>query len=97
MGDDASNHAHPARSRGGLQRGIYVLPSLFTVGTLVCGYIAILSTLQAIAFVDNTYSMTSFDAAARAIGWALLFVGLDARIARITNGSSNFCRDFDCH
>ena len=95
MGDDASNRMGPARSRGGLKRGIYVLPSLFTVGTLVCGYIAVLSTLQAIAFVDNTYSQASFDLAARAIGWAILFDGLDGRIARMTNASSNFGREFD--
>lgn len=33
--------------RHGIRRGIYVLPSLFTVGTLVCGYYAILSTQRA--------------------------------------------------
>ncbi len=95
MGGDASNRIDPPRGRGGLKRGIYVLPSFFTVGTLVCGYIAVLSTLQAIAFVDNTYSQASFDLAARAIGWAILFDGLDGRIARMTNASSNFGREFD--
>ena len=29
-----------------LRRGMYILPSLFTVGTLICGYFAILSTLR---------------------------------------------------
>ena len=33
--------------RRGIRRGIYILPSLFTVGTLVCGYYAILSTVRA--------------------------------------------------
>ena len=28
-----------------MRRGVYILPSLFTVGTLVCGYYAILAAL----------------------------------------------------
>ena len=37
--------------RHGIRRGIYILPSLFTVGSLVCGYYAILSTLRAGQFL----------------------------------------------
>jgi CDP-diacylglycerol---serine O-phosphatidyltransferase len=70
--------------KGQPRRGIYVLPSLFTVGTLVCGYVAILSTLK-----------MEFDYAAIAIGCGVLFDMLDGRIARLTNSTSDFGREFD--
>ena len=84
---------------GRLRRGIYILPSLFTVGTLVCGYLAILATLRGIvtlaAGLGSGMSATAFDTAAKAIGWAILFDGLDGRIARLTNSSTSFGREFD--
>ncbi len=84
---------------GRFRRGIYVLPSLFTVGTLVCGYFAILSALKGTrmqaAGLDMALSSAPFDAAAQAIGWAVLFDGLDGRIARLTNSTSDFGREFD--
>jgi CDP-diacylglycerol--serine O-phosphatidyltransferase len=40
-------------------------------------------------------SAVAFDDAARAIGWAILFDGLDGRIARLTNATSAFGREFD--
>jgi CDP-diacylglycerol--serine O-phosphatidyltransferase len=90
----------PRAAKGGrLRRGVYVLPSLFTVGTLVCGYFAILSTLKGsqmlAAGIGATLSLVAFDNAAKAIGWAVLFDGLDGRIARLTNSSSEFGREFD--
>ena len=85
--------------RQGIRRGVYVLPSLFTVGTLVCGYFAILSTLRGAqmlaAGVATGLSLVAFDNAARALGWAILFDGLDGRIARLTNTASPFGREFD--
>jgi CDP-diacylglycerol--serine O-phosphatidyltransferase len=88
----------PAR-HGPFRRGIYILPSLFTVGTLVCGYFAILSTLKGTqmlaAGIGAGLSLVAFDNAAKAIGWAILFDGLDGRIARLTNSTSDFGREFD--
>jgi CDP-diacylglycerol--serine O-phosphatidyltransferase len=85
--------------QGPFRRGIYILPSLFTVGTLVCGYYAVLSTLRGsqllAAGIGAGLSLVSFDNAAKAIGWAVLFDGLDGRIARLTNSSSDFGREFD--
>ena len=85
--------------RRGLRRGIFLLPSLFTVGTLVCGYFALLSTLrgaQVLAATAGTgLALISFDNAAKAIGWAILFDGFDGRIARLTNTASAFGREFD--
>ena len=96
---DTSDPKPNPQGRAGLRRGIYILPSIFTVGTLVCGYYAILSTLKGTqlltAGLDATLGMAAFDAAAQAIGWAILFDGLDGRIARLTNSSSNFGREFD--
>ncbi|HTS67536.1 MAG TPA: CDP-diacylglycerol--serine O-phosphatidyltransferase [Terriglobia bacterium] len=99
---------NPAERRG-IRRGIYVLPSLFTVGTLVCGYFAILSTLRAGQFLAAAgtgdiplggpdflaLAATALDNAARAIGWAIVFDGLDGRIARLTNTASPFGRELD--
>lgn len=88
----------PAR-HGPFRRGIYLLPSLFTVGTLVCGYYAILSILKGTqmlaAGIGAGLSLVAFDNAAKAIGWAILFDGLDGRIARLTNSASDFGREFD--
>jgi CDP-diacylglycerol--serine O-phosphatidyltransferase len=85
-----------ARKKGRLRRGVYLLPSLFTVGTLVCGFYAILQTLRGAGLLAmNSDSRLAFDYAARAIGWAILFDGLDGRIARMTNSTSEFGREFD--
>ncbi len=88
----------PERSRRiRLGRGVYVLPSLFTVGTLVCGYFAVLSTLKGTLQMAGNGELArwSFDAAARAILWGALFDSLDGRIARLTNSTSDFGREFD--
>jgi len=60
----------------------------------VCGYIAILSTLRATA-IDGDQARWAFDTAAKAIGWAIVFDGLDGRIARLTHATSDFGREFD--
>lgn len=82
---------------GPTRRGVYVLPSLFTIGTLICGYVAILSTLKGAELVAAGAggASSAFDQAARLIGWAIVFDGLDGRIARLTNSVSNFGREFD--
>ncbi len=70
-----------------LRRGIFLLPSLFTVGNLLCGYYASAATL--VGGADD------FDHAAKAIGLAILFDSLDGRIARITGTSTEFGVQFD--
>lgn len=96
--DSLDPKSKPPR-KGPFRRGVYILPSLFTVGTLVCGYFAILSILKGTqmlaAGIGVTLSMVPFDSAAKAIGWAVLFDGLDGRIARLTNSTSDFGREFD--
>ena len=88
------------KRKGRLHGGFYVLPSLFTVGTLVCGYLSILATLRgstALLSGDLTgdAGRLAFDSAAKFIGWAWLFDSFDGRIARLTNSTSDFGREFD--
>ncbi len=70
-----------------LRRGIYILPSALTVANLLCGYYAVLATLDG-RFVD-------FDNAAIAIGIAYAFDSMDGRIARSMGTESAFGREFD--
>jgi CDP-diacylglycerol--serine O-phosphatidyltransferase len=96
---DTRNPNPDSPGRRGLRRGIYLLPSLFTVGTLVCGYYAVLSTLRGTQLLsaghDGSLALAAFDSAAKAIGWAVVFDALDGRIARLTNSASDFGREFD--
>jgi CDP-diacylglycerol---serine O-phosphatidyltransferase len=70
-----------------LRRGIYILPSAFTVANLACGYFAILATLDG--------KVVDFDNAAIAIGIAYVFDFLDGRVARAMRTESAFGREFD--
>jgi len=72
------------------RRGMYVLPSLFTAGNIGAGYYAITQSVQG-SVADPAY----FKRAALAIGFAVLFDGLDGRIARMTNTTSDFGKELD--
>jgi CDP-diacylglycerol--serine O-phosphatidyltransferase len=69
---------------------MYVLPSLFTAGNIAAGYYAITQSVQG-SPSDPAY----FDRAALAIGFAVLFDGLDGMIARMTNTASDFGKELD--
>jgi CDP-diacylglycerol--serine O-phosphatidyltransferase len=73
------------------RRGMYVLPSLFTSGNIALGYYVILQSIRG----STTDSSWHFDRAALAIIFAIVFDGLDGRIARMTNTSSAFGRELD--
>ncbi len=75
------------------RRGAYILPSLFTVGNIFCGYFALTESLKG-AFSPEMAAQ-HMDAAAKAIGFAVLFDGFDGRIARMTGTTSAFGREFD--
>jgi len=66
------------------QRGIFLLPNLFTTGALFCGFYAVIAAMRG-----------SFEAAAIAIFFAMFFDGLDGRVARMTNTSSKFGAEYD--
>jgi CDP-diacylglycerol---serine O-phosphatidyltransferase len=78
----------PDRRR--MRKGMYVLPSLFTVANIGAGYYAISQTLM-----GTLTEPWHFDLAAKAIGFAVLFDGLDGRIARMTGTTSEFGRELD--
>lgn len=61
------------------RRGIYILPTIFTIGTIFCGFYAVINTMKG-----------EFDLAAIALGFAVVCDGLDGRIARLTNSCSEF-------
>jgi len=66
------------------RRGLFLLPSLFTVGNLFCGYACIV------------YSMSGgLEQAAPFIGIAIILDMLDGRIARLTGTASEFGVQFD--
>lgn len=88
-GSDTTDGAQH-RSRRQPSRGMYVLPSLFTAGNIAAGYYAITQSIQG-SVADYSY----FDRAALAIGFAVLFDGLDGRIARMTNTTSDFGKELD--
>jgi CDP-diacylglycerol--serine O-phosphatidyltransferase len=69
---------------------MYILPSLFTTANLAAGYYAILQITH-----GSLSAPWHFDNAAKAIGFAFLFDGLDGRIARMTGTSSDFGRELD--
>ena len=78
------------KPRRRLSKGMYILPSLFTTANMALGYYAILEVLHATA-IDYWH----LDNAAKAIGFAVLFDGLDGRIARMTGTSSDFGKELD--
>src|ERR1700677_1191927 len=73
-----------------LRRGIFLLPSLFTVGNLLCGYYASVAALDATVLQPD-----SFDHAAKAIGLASVCDSLDGRVARLTGTNTEFGVQFD--
>ena len=65
-------------------RGIYLLPSAFTVANVFCGFYAIISSIRGeLAFAGVL------------IGVGILLDTLDGRIARFANASSDFGKEFD--
>jgi len=66
------------------RRGVYIIPSLFTLANLFCGYACVI------------YSMRGeYATAAPFIGIAVILDMLDGRIARMTGTASEFGLQFD--
>src|SRR5262245_50761010 len=79
-GPDGSLRRRARRSR----RGMYLLPSLFTVGNIFCGYVSMVRATTG-----------DYEAAALFILVAALLDALDGRVARLTGTSSAFGLQFD--
>jgi CDP-diacylglycerol--serine O-phosphatidyltransferase len=65
-------------------RGIYLLPNLLTTAGLFSGFYAVVMSMNG-----------NFESAAIAIFVAMIFDGLDGRVARITNTQSAFGAEYD--
>lgn len=65
-------------------KGIYLLPNLFTTAGLFSGFYAVIASMNA-----------NFEAAAIAIFIAMICDGLDGRVARLTNTQSDFGAEYD--
>ncbi len=69
-----------------LKKGIYFIPSLLTMGNILCGFFAVISS-----FIGNWLY------AGIAIGVAFVLDGLDGRIARFTDTETQFGLELDSH
>tara|TARA_R110002060_G_scaffold77457_1_gene88946 strand:+ start:943 stop:1767 length:825 start_codon:yes stop_codon:yes gene_type:complete len=66
------------------RKGIYLLPNLLTTAGLFSGFYAVVASMNG-----------HFEAAAVAIFIAMIFDGLDGRVARMTNTQSEFGAEYD--
>ena len=82
-----------ARRRARRRRGMYLLPSLFTMGNIGAGFFAIMRLFAAIS--GKMDAQSALDQAALAILFAIPFDALDGRIARMTNTTSEFGKELD--
>jgi CDP-diacylglycerol--serine O-phosphatidyltransferase len=67
-----------------LKRGVYLIPSLFTAGNLICGFFSIISTFNG-DYLRATYFIIL----------ANVLDGLDGYAARLTRSTSQFGVEFD--
>ncbi|MCC5854647.1 MAG: CDP-diacylglycerol--serine O-phosphatidyltransferase [Idiomarina sp.] len=74
----------PDTQSGLTRRGIYLLPNLLTTAGLFSGFYAIVASMNG-----------NFQLAAIAIFVAMIFDGLDGRVARLTNTQSEFGAEYD--
>ncbi|HEY3840655.1 MAG TPA: CDP-diacylglycerol--serine O-phosphatidyltransferase, partial [Bryobacteraceae bacterium] len=78
-------------------KAAYALPTLFTAGNIFLGYLSILRSFQGSLMMatDPANAALNFETAAKCIGVGMLLDGLDGRIARMTNTTSDFGRELD--
>ena len=87
--------------RRGIKKGLYLIPSLFTMANILMGFFAITGSLRAFQMIalgtpealDRSAQL--FDGAAKFIGWAFVFDALDGRIARMTKTTTEIGVQFD--
>jgi CDP-diacylglycerol--serine O-phosphatidyltransferase len=76
-----------------------LLPTLFTVGRIVCGFAAVVLTFNGMRSMGATETsalgILGFDNAAKAIGFGILCDALDGKIARLVGSDSRFGRELD--
>jgi len=77
------------RRRAGMRRrrfrrGVYLLPSMFTLANMFCGYACVVFAMQG-----------KYETAAPFVAFAVMLDALDGRIARLTGTTSAFGLEFD--
>lgn len=77
-------HGTLHRRQRRFSRGVSLLPSLFTIGNLFCGYACVVYAMRG-----------QFETAAPFVGIAIVLDMLDGRIARLTGTASEFGLQFD--
>ena len=80
------------------RRAAYALPTFFTAGNIFLGFYSIVQSFQgAMDFSGGNEhaALAHFSEAAKMIGWAIVADGLDGRIARMTNTTSEFGKEMD--
>ncbi|MGH8280127.1 MAG: CDP-diacylglycerol--serine O-phosphatidyltransferase [Gammaproteobacteria bacterium] len=82
--DEQIDEAAESGIEGSRRRGIYLLPNLITTAGLFAGFYAIVAAISG-----------RFEAAAIAVFVAMIFDGLDGRIARLTHTESAFGKEYD--
>jgi CDP-diacylglycerol--serine O-phosphatidyltransferase len=87
--------------RRGIKKGLYLIPSLFTMANILMGFFAITGALRAFQMIAIgtpealARATQLFDSAALFIGWAFVFDALDGRIARMTKTTTEIGVQFD--
>ncbi len=81
----------------GPRRAAYALPTLFTAGNLFMGFVAIVKAVEGALWAGQGHLGPNhhWELAAQVIGVSVFFDGLDGRIARLTNTTSDFGRELD--
>jgi CDP-diacylglycerol--serine O-phosphatidyltransferase len=69
---------------------MYVLPSVFTAANIAAGFYAITESVRGAGGDEH-----AFNRAALAIGFAVVFDGVDGRVARMTRTTSDFGKELD--
>jgi len=78
------NGTSPEVQRRGVRRGVYVIPAIFTIGNVLCGYLSLHATVKG-----------RYDLAAGLIFLAGFLDSLDGRVARMTGSTSAFGEQLD--
>lgn len=84
MDEQAAGVSGEGRRSAHFRRGAYLLPSMFTIGNMFCGYACIVFAMRG-----------EFHTAAPFIGIAFIMDALDGRIARMTGATSAFGLQLD--
>src|SRR5262249_54018196 len=66
------------------RKGMFILPSLFTVANIFCGFLSVSSAIK-----------ENYELAGLLIGFAMILDTLDGRIARLTHTASAFGLQLD--